>query len=453
MSRQCEESESSFIQNFPIVGIRYNLEQRKEIIMGINAPRGTNDFYGAYMSALTKLEDTMRDLCRDYGFGEIRTPIFERLELFQRGVGETTDIVQKEMYSFTDKSREKREFALKPEGTAGVVRAYMERKMYADVQPTKLFYLTPAFRYEKPQAGRFRQFHQFGVELFGAEDASADAEIIGLGHEMLRRLNINNVSLHINSLGNSETRKLYNERLVGFLEQNKDTLCDTCQERMYKNPLRVLDCKEEGCQTVMKDAPLLINFLDESDQTHFQQLQDYLDEMGIAYEVDPWIVRGLDYYTRTVFEFISEDIGAQSTVCGGGRYDRLIEEMGGTPTPAVGFGAGIERLLLTIENTQGAFEAADYVDIFIGYRGEAAKKKVLALTNTLRRHHVSTATDLLGKSVKAQMKYANKIHAKFSCIIGDDELETGQIQLKNMETGEQIECAMNQIGAYIQGGL
>ncbi len=426
---------------------------RKEIIMGINAPRGTNDFYGPYMSALSKLEDTMRDLCRDFGFSEIRTPMFERLELFQRGVGETTDIVQKEMYSFTDKSREKREFALKPEGTAGVVRAYLERKMYADLQPTKLFYLTPAFRYEKPQAGRFRQFHQFGVELFGAEDASADAEIIGLGHEMIKRLNIENVHLHINSLGNSDTRKAYNERLVSFLEDNKEALCDTCKERMYKNPLRVLDCKEESCQSVMKDAPLLINYLDESDKAHFEQLQVYLDQMGIEYEVDPWIVRGLDYYTRTVFEFISHDIGAQSTVCGGGRYDRLIEEMGGSPTPAVGFGAGIERLLLTIENTQGAFEPQNFVDVFIGYHGDEAKKKALALTNAIRQEHVSSATDLLGKSVKAQMKYANKINARFSCIIGEDELETGKVQLKDMETGEQVECAMSQIGAYIQGGL
>lgn len=421
--------------------------------MSINAPRGTNDFYGNYMDALQKLESTMRTLCDDFGFNEIRTPMFERIELFKRGVGETTDIVQKEMYTFVDKSRQQREFALKPEGTAGVVRAYLERKMYADTQPTKLYYLTPAFRYEKPQAGRFRQFHQFGVELFGSEDASADAEIISIGSQMLSRLGINNVSLHINSLGNSETRKLYNEKLVGFLHQHKEGLCETCQERMDKNPLRVLDCKVESCQEIIKDAPLMINNLSDEDKLHFEQVQDYLVEMGIEYEVDPWIVRGLDYYTRTVFEFISKDIGAQGTVCGGGRYDALIEQMGGASTPAVGFGAGIERLLLTIQNTQGEFQNANKIDLFIGYMGEQAKKKAVSLTNQLRGQHIRTVTDLMNKSVKAQMKYANKINAKYSFIIGDSELETMEVNVKNMDTGEQEAIIFEQIGAYLKKQL
>lgn len=421
--------------------------------MGINAPRGTNDFYGNYMDALQNLESTMRTLCDDFGFNEIRTPMFERIELFRRGVGETTDIVQKEMYTFTDKSRQQREFALKPEGTAGVVRSYLERKMYADTQPTKLYYLTPAFRYEKPQAGRFRQFHQFGVELFGSEDASADAEIIALGSQMLSRLGINNVSLHINSLGNSESRKAYNELLVNFLEEHEEGLCETCKERMVKNPLRVLDCKNEACQTIMKDAPLMLNHLSEEDQIHFELVKTYLDEMGIDYIVDPWIVRGLDYYTRTVFEFISEDIGAQGTVCGGGRYDGLIEQMGGQKTPAVGFGAGIERLLLTIQNTQGAFEDSEKIDLFIGYMGDEAKKKAMALTNQLRMDHIKTATDLMGKSVKAQMKYANKIHAKYALIIGESELETMEVKVKNMDTGEQEAMLFQQVGSYLKEQL
>ncbi len=431
------------------IGKRLFLLQ-KGVIMNINAPRGTNDFYGEYMDRLLDLENQMRCLCDDYGFSEIRTPMFERLELFQRGVGETTDIVQKEMYTFFDKSRDRREFALKPEGTAGVVRAYLEGKMYADVQPTKLYYITPAFRYEKPQAGRFRQFHQFGVELFGAQDPSADAEIISLGYQMLKRLNIPSVKLNINSLGNRETRKHYNALLMEFLENHKEDLCETCQERMYKNPLRVLDCKNESCQTIMKDAPLMIDHLDDADKEHFEGVKELLDSMNIPYEVNPWIVRGLDYYTRTVFEFISEDIGAQGTVCGGGRYDYLIEEMGGTSTPAIGFGAGIERLLLTIENTQGKPEAKEKMDLYIGYMGQSAKSKVMAMTYALREQHIRCTTDLLGKSVRAQMKYANKINALYSLIIGEDEIKTNKITIKNMKTGEQDELTMEEVASYIQ---
>ncbi len=418
--------------------------------MGINAPRGTNDFYGNYMDALQNLESTMRTLCDDFGYNEIRTPMFERLELFQRGVGETTDIVQKEMYTFVDKSRQQREFALKPEGTAGVVRAYLERKMYADTQPTKLFYLTPAFRYEKPQAGRFRQFHQFGVELFGAEGPAADAEIIGLGYQMLMRLGIDKVKLHINSLGNSQTRLLYNEKLNGFLNEKKEDLCDTCQERMIKNPLRVLDCKNETCQEVIKDAPLMLDNLSIDDKEHFDGVLELLDVMNIPYEVNPWIVRGLDYYTRTVFEFISEDIGAQGTVCGGGRYDGLIEQMGGGKTPAVGFGAGIERLLLTIQNTQGEFEAKEKIDLFVGSMGDDAQKKAFGITNNLRASGIRCATDLLGKSVKAQMKYANKINARFSFIIGDNELETGEVVIKDMIDGERETIKISDISNFIK---
>lgn len=418
--------------------------------MGINAPRGTNDFYGNYMDALQKLEATMRTLCDDFGYNEIRTPMFERLELFQRGVGETTDIVQREMYTFVDKSRQQREFALKPEGTAGVVRSYLEQKMYADTQPTKLYYLTPAFRYEKPQAGRFRQFHQFGVELFGVEGPAADAEIIGLGYQMLMRLGIEKVKLHINSLGSSATRIAYNAKLMSFLTEKKDELCETCQERMTKNPLRVLDCKNESCQSVIQDAPLMLDNLSVEDKEHFDGVLELLDVMDIPYEVDPWIVRGLDYYTRTVFEFISEDIGAQGTVCGGGRYDGLIDQMGGAPTPAIGFGAGIERLLLTIQNTQGEFETQEKIDLFVGYMGDIAMKKAFGITNSLRASGIRTTTDLLGKSVKAQMKYANKINARFSFIIGDNELETGEVVIKDMTDGQRETIKIEDVSSYIK---
>lgn len=415
------------------------------------APRGTRDIYGSYMNTWKKLEDTVNSLCKDFGFSEIRTPIFEHTELFQRGVGETTDIVQKEMYSFEDKG--KRNITLKPEGTAGVVRAFLERKMYSEAQPTKLFYITPAFRYERPQAGRYRQFHQFGVELFGSEEPSADAEVISLGFNMLKRLGITNVKLHINSLGGPECRKKYNETLKNFLQENYEALCPTCLERYEKNPLRILDCKNENCKSILQDAPLVINELDTECKTHFDKLLKILEAMNIKYEVDPWIVRGLDYYTKTVFEFISTDIGAQGTVCGGGRYDKLIEECGGSPTPAVGFGAGIERLILTMEAVNGEEEFTPTRDVYIGPMGESSQLKTYEIVSRLRENNISTETDLLGRSVKAQMKYANKIGAKYSIIIGDNELEENKVTVKNMENGEQTEVSLDNIVEFFKNEI
>jgi histidyl-tRNA synthetase len=411
------------------------------------APRGTNDILGNYMTAWNRLEEVVRDLCKDFGFKEIRTPIFEHTELFNRSVGETTDIVQKEMYTFNDKGN--RSITLKPEGTAGVVRAYLERKLYADVQPTKLFYITPAFRYERPQAGRLRQFHQFGVESFGSSEAVADAEIIALGSNMLERLNIKNVELHVNSLGGPECRKKYNEVLKEFLNKNVDKLCNTCRERFEKNPLRILDCKNESCKEIIKDAPIAIDVLDKVCKEHFDTLLELLDAMGIKYVVDPWIVRGLDYYTKTVFEFISNEIGSQGTVCGGGRYDKLIEECGGSSTSAVGFGAGIERLLMTIEANNGPFEFEKELDIYIGSIGKEATKKAVYIINELRKNGISAESDLLNRSIKAQMKYANKMGAKYSIIIGDNELEEGKVNIKNMDAGEQEEVAINDIVEYM----
>jgi histidyl-tRNA synthetase len=416
-----------------------------------NAPRGTKDIYGSYMNDWKKVEESVNKICTSFGFNEIRTPIFEHTELFARGVGETTDIVQKEMYSFMDKGD--RNITLKPEGTAGVVRAYLERKMYADAQPTKLFYLTPAFRYERPQAGRYRQFHQFGVELFGSDKPSADAEVIALAANLLNDLGITNVKLHVNSLGGPECRKKYNNVLKEFLSKHIDELCPTCLERYEKNPLRILDCKNEKCQALLKDAPLAVDTLDSECKEHFEELLRLLDAMEIEYVVDPWIVRGLDYYTRTVFEFISNDIGAQGTVCGGGRYDKLVEECGGSPTPAVGFAAGIERLIMTIEAINGASQHEPKRDIYLGYVGENAKKTTFALINELRRNNISAETDLMSRSVKAQMKYANKIGAKYSAIIGDNELEENSIRIKNMETREQTDLSIQEIVKFMKDNI
>ena len=409
----------------------------------IRALKGTHDIFGDNMKKWHSLEKTIRDLCIDFGFNEIRTPIFEFTNLFQRGVGETTDIVQKEMYTFTDKG--KNNITLKPEGTAPTVRAYLEHKMYADTQPTKLYYLAPAFRYENTQAGRQRQFHQFGIELFGAESATADAEVIAIASTLLSRLGIKKVELHINSLGGPECRAKYNETLKGFLKERKEQLCPLCQERMDKNPLRVLDCKNPNCGAIVKDAPTVLDCLGEECKAHFQELQDLLTKMNIPFVVDPSIVRGLDYYTKTVFEFISKDIGSQGTVCGGGRYDKLVEEVGGAATPAVGFGAGIERLLLVQEAENGPVENKPVRDIFIGAIGDKAIIEVHGLVHKLRQEGISAEADHMKRSVKAQMKYANKIGARFSAIIGDNEIETGKANLKNMETGETKEVALQEL--------
>ncbi|WP_105614164.1 histidine--tRNA ligase [Vallitalea okinawensis] len=405
------------------------------------APRGTQDLYGDQVKTWRKVEQVIRKLTEDFGFEEIRTPMFEHTELFQRGVGETTDIVQKEMYSFKDKGD--RDITLKPEGTAGVARAFLENKLFAGAQPTKLYYITPAFRYERPQAGRFRQFHQFGVELFGSEEPAADAEVIAIAKALLDRVGINKVELHINSLGGPECRKKYNETLKSFIKDNLENLCPTCQERFEKNPLRTLDCKNEGCQEILKGAPAVLDVLDEECKAHFKKLQSILDSMGIAYIVDPNIVRGLDYYTRTVFEFISNDIGSQGTVCGGGRYDKLIEECGGKPMPAVGFGVGMERLVMVMKAEQGEETYKAHRDIYIGSLGDNAGIKSQGIIYHLRQAGISAEGDIIGRSVKAQMKYANKIGAEFSVILGDDEIEQNKATIKNMETGDLHEVTID----------
>ncbi len=403
--------------------------------MLIQAPRGTKDILGDDIQRLNDVENCIRNLCNDFGVSEIRTPVFEHTELFQRGVGETTDVVQKEMYTFVDKGE--RSLTLKPEGTAGVARAFIEHKLYAGVQPCKLFYITPAFRYERPQSGRYRQFHQFGVEVFGSASASCEVEVISLVYELFRRLNLKNIELHINSLGGNECRKKYNEILKNYIGDNLASLCPTCQERYEKNPLRVLDCKVNTCKEIIRNAPSTIESLDVECREHFEMLKTSLHNLGIPFVVDDKIVRGLDYYTRTVFEFISNDIGALGTICGGGRYDNLIEQYGGPKTPAVGFAIGIERLLLAMESQKVANIAKKNTQVFAGFVGEGGFLKSQSLVFELRKQGISAETDILSRSVKSQLKYADKMEAKFSFIIGDDDLEKGFVSVKNMETGEQ----------------
>lgn len=402
----------------------------------IQLVKGTKDIYGAEVKAWQEIEGKMRRLCETFGIGEIRTPAFEFTELFVRGVGETTDIVQKEMYTFTDDGD--RSLTLRPEGTAGAVRAYIEHGMHNQAQPTKLYYISPTFRCENTQAGRQRQFHQFGIEILGSYSAAQDAEVISVATALLEEMGIKGVELRINSLGCPECRARYNRTLKEFIGKNLDKLCDTCKERFEKNPLRVLDCKEEGCQAIIADAPSVLDCLDEECTAHFEKVQAILKENGIPFTVDPKIVRGLDYYTRTVFEFVFDGL----TVCGGGRYDMLVEEYGGKPTGAVGFGLGIERLMMILEKLNGPLADAPERDVYIGSMGEAGLLRAQALTFALRKSGVKADCDTVERSVKAQMKYANKIGAKYSVILGDSELESGKVQLKEMETGEAEEVAV-----------
>lgn len=400
------------------------------------APRGTKDIIPAEAYKWNYLEEKFRDLCRLYGYEEIRTPVFEHTELFKRGVGDTTDIVQKEMYTFKD--RGDRDLTLKPEGTAGVIRAFIENKMYAETQPTKLFYITPCFRYERPQSGRQRQFHQFGVEAIGSDTPSLDAEVISLAMQFLGEAGLKDLTVSINSVGCPVCREEYNRLLKDYLAAKAHVLCDLCNDRRDKNPMRVIDCKNETCQANIVDIPLMADHLCDNCKDHFDQLKSYLDEMDIKYVVDKKIVRGLDYYKRTAFEIISNDLGAQSTVCGGGRYDGLVEQIGGpSGYSGIGFGLGAERLLLTLEANGVEIGNPNHTDIFVVTIGDKAKLKSFSILKDLRVNHISADKDHLDRSLKAQFKYSNKINAKYTIVIGDDELDKDEATLKNMETGDQ----------------
>ena len=408
------------------------------------APRGTKDITPKDVYKWHYVEKKFREICALYGYEEIRTPIFEHTEVFSRSVGDTTDVVQKEMYTFTD--RGDRQLSLKPEGTAGVIRSFIENKMYADTQPTKLYYITPCFRYERPQAGRQRQFHQFGIEVLGSDGPSVDAEVISLAVQFFNEMGLNNLSVNINSVGCPTCREEYNRKLKEYLDQKVDVLCETCLERKDKNPMRVIDCKNPHCKENLQDIPFMIDHLCEDCKDHFDKLQTYLKEMDINYVVDKTIVRGLDYYKKTAFEIISNDIGSQSTVCGGGRYDGLVEMLGGPKgISGIGFGLGVERLLLTLENNNIEIENPKSTDIYIATIGDAAKTKSFKLIKDLRTNHISADNDHLDKSLKAQFKYSDKLNAKYTVVIGDDELANDTATLKNMKTSEQTTIKLSEL--------
>ena len=404
------------------------------------APRGVQDWYGEDMHRRAVVEKIARDLARTYNITEIITPVFEHTVLFQRGVGETTDVVQKEMYTFEDKGG--RSITLKPEGTAGVMRAYLEHNLYANPQPVKFYYVTPAFRYEKPQSGRLRQHHQFGVEFVGAKSPLAEVEVISLVAALIKKLGLKDAKLHINSIGCKDCRKTYNDALLKYLSEHESELCETCRERMKTNPLRVIDCKVDSCKKIVKDAPRTIDYLDEECRNHFEELQALLTELNIPYEIDTGIVRGLDYYTKTVFEFVNSE---GFTLCGGGRYDGLIHEIDEKQDiPSVGFGMGIERILYFLDKEGVDLPPMDVPELYVGILGKDARAKAYRLVNEIRSHGI-VETDYLDRSVKAQMKYANKIGAKKTVIIGSDELANNRAVVKDMQSKEQTEVALDEI--------
>ncbi len=398
------------------------------------AIKGTNDTLPSDSHKLQFVEGKMLETAALYGFREIRIPVFEHTEVFKRSVGDTTDVVQKEMYTFDDKGG--RSITLRPELTAGVVRSVIEHGLVYGALPVKVCYVGGCYRYEKPQAGRLREFHQFGVECFGAASPAADAEVIALGLQILNTIGIKNISLEINSIGCPECRKNYHKALFEYFNSHIDTLCETCRDRLSRNPMRILDCKSPVCSALAADAPKVIDYLCDECQTHFDGVKAHLDAADIKYTVNPQIVRGLDYYTKTVFEFVSGDIGAQSTVCGGGRYDGLLSQMGGPQMHGLGFAMGIERLMLALGNQNADFPEAKRCDLYIAPMGEAAAIKATALCTSLRRDGFEAQTDICGRGLKAQMKYADKIGALYSTVIGDNEIADGKCVIKNMKTGE-----------------
>ena len=417
----------------------------------IKSIKGTADVLPSDSYKWQFVERKFLDTAQKYGFGEIRVPTFEDKRLFIRSVGDTTDVVQKEMYTFTDQGG--RELALRPEGTAGVNRAVIENGLINGALPVKLSYAISCFRAEKPQAGRMREFHQLGMELFGASSPSADAEVIAFVDEFFRLLGIRNISLEINSIGCKECRKNYHAALKSYFEARKDRLCDTCLERLDKNPLRILDCKNPDCKEVAKDAPVVLDYLCDDCRAHFEGLKKRLDALGVPYTVNPRIVRGLDYYVRTVFEFVSSDLGAQSTVCGGGRYDGLIKSLGGPDQPGIGYAMGVERLLMVMKAQGIEIPAPAPCALYIGSIGEEASVEALRLCGILRGEGFSAECDIVGRSVKAQMKYADKIGARFSMVLGDNELAEKKATVKNMATGENAEVTLDGDGLkqYLYG--
>lgn len=408
--------------------------------INVKRPNGTEDVLPKDVHKWHTVEKIARETAECYGFSEIRIPTFEDTDLFLRSVGETTDVVQKEMYTVMAKETK---FTLRPEGTAGTIRAMLQNGLLNEALPQRVYYLLSCFRHERPQAGRLREFHQFGLEMAGSASPSADAEVISLAKTLLDRLELKNIELNINSIGCPACRAKYYEALKAYFEPHKDELCDTCRDRLVKNPMRILDCKSPICKEIAKGAPVILDYLCEECSDHFEKLKKYLTNLGIEYKVDPKIVRGLDYYTKTVFEFVTTEIGAQGTVCGGGRYDGLIEQLGGKSTPALGFAMGIERLLLVMDKQGCDFLTPKTCDLYFATMGEAALDKAMELTRELRELGYRAEFDLMDRGLKAQMKYANKIGAAFTVVIGDNELNEGKAKLKNMESGEEVPVPLN----------
>ena len=404
------------------------------------AIKGTKDVLPSEVYKNQYIEATCLTVAENFGYKEMRTPVFEHTELFQRGVGDTTDVVQKEMYTFDDKGG--RSITLRPEGTAGAARSFLENGLSNEALPQKICYLTSCYRYEKPQAGRLREFHQFGIECFGATSPLADAEMITLAKQIFDELGVKDLHLELNSIGCPTCRAEYHKALKEYFASRVDELCDTCRDRLDRNPMRILDCKSPVCSEIAKDAPVVLDYLCDECKEHFEKTKSYLDAMNIEYIVNPQIVRGLDYYTKTVFEFVADSIGAQGTVCGGGRYDGLIEELGGQHTPSLGFAMGLERLQLVMEAQGCEFPETSRPDLFIVAMGDKATLKAVEIAKDMRDEGYSVVYDLNGRSLRAQMKYADKINAKYNVVIGDNEVDTKSAVLKDMATGEQSNISL-----------
>lgn len=405
------------------------------------AVRGTGDVLPSDSYKNSFVESTMLEIAGNFGFKEIRTPVFEHTELFNRSVGETTDVVQKEMYTFDDNGG--RSITLKPEGTAGAVRAFLEHGLYNEPMPQKYAYVTPCYRYEKPQAGRLREFHQFGIECFGAAAPSADAEVIAVAKNIFDFFGIDDLHLEINSIGCRECRKNYQSSLKAYFNDKKGELCETCNGRLERNPMRILDCKSPICSAIAADAPKILDYICDECNAHFEKVQKYLTAMGIEYTVNPSIVRGLDYYTRTVFEFVTGSIGAQSTVCGGGRYDGLVEELGGPKTAACGFGLGLERFMMLLDARNIELPAENPIDLYIASMSEEANIVAASLASQVRESGVACLFDTVGRSLKAQMKYANKTGVLFTVVLGDDEIGAGKAKVKCMADGTETDIELD----------
>ncbi len=418
--------------------------------MSINIPRGTQDILPGEVEKWQYIENIARDVCRRFNYKEIRTPIFEHTELFLRSVGETTDIVQKEMYTFKD--RGDRDLTLRPEGTAAVVRSFVEQKLYGlPTQPTKLYYIGPMFRYERPQAGRYRQFVQFGVEALGSNDPAIDAEVIALAMEVYQSLGLKRLKLIINSLGDKDSRTSHREALIKHFSPRIDEFCSDCKSRLDKNPMRILDCKKDRDHELMKTAPSIIDYLNDESRAYFETVQHYLREFNIPFELDAGLVRGLDYYNHTAFEIMSdaEGFGAITTLCGGGRYNGLVEDIGGPDTPGIGFALSIERLLAALAAEKVELPIEDSIDCYVVAMGEKPLAQSVSLVQQLRKNGLSAERDYQNKKIKAQFKAADRLKAKFVGVLGEDELEREIINVKNMATGEQEEVKIEQFVSYV----